>query len=148
MQDHASARTIDVLLDRYAENHQHPLNEVIHCICVPAIMFSLLGLLWSLHPWVALAVVLASLAYYLTLSRPFAFGMTLMAVAMLGLLSLMPPVTVLPASIAIFVVAWIGQFIGHHIEGKRPSFFEDLRFLLVGPLFVLGFLYRRVRVAY
>jgi uncharacterized membrane protein YGL010W len=55
---------------------------------------------------------------------------------------------VLPVSIALFVVAWIGQFIGHKIEGKKPSFFEDLRFLLIGPLFVLSFLYRRLHLAY
>ena len=54
----------------------------------------------------------------------------------------------MPVSIAIFVVAWIGQFIGHKIEGKKPSFFEDLRFLLIGPLFVLSFLYRRMNLAY
>jgi uncharacterized membrane protein YGL010W len=56
--------------------------------------------------------------------------------------------TVLPLSIAVFVVAWIGQFIGHKIEGKKPSFLDDLRFLLVGPLFVLGFLYRRLNLVY
>jgi D-xylose transport system permease protein len=54
----------------------------------------------------------------------------------------------LPLSIAVFVVAWIGQFIGHKIEGKKPSFFDDMRFLLVGTLFVLGFLYRRFNLAY
>jgi uncharacterized membrane protein YGL010W len=74
--------------------------------------------------------------------------MLLMSAVMLGVLALMPPMTVLPLSIAIFVVAWIGQFIGHKIEGKKPSFLDDLRFLLIGPLFVLGFLYRRLRLAY
>jgi uncharacterized membrane protein YGL010W len=74
--------------------------------------------------------------------------MLAMTAVMLGLLYAMPPLTVLPLSIAIFVLAWIGQFIGHLIEGKKPSFFDDLRFLLIGPLFVLGFLYRRLRVAY
>ena len=69
--------------------------------------------------------------------------MGVMSAAMLGLLALMPPMTVLPVSIAVFVVAWIGQFIGHKIEGKKPSFFDDLKFLLLGPLFVLSFLYRR-----
>ena len=62
--------------------------------------------------------------------------------------ALMPPMPVLPASTAIFVVAWIGQFVGHKIEGKKPSFFEDLRFLLIGPLFVLSFLYRRLNFGY
>ena len=66
----------------------------------------------------------------------------------MAILAAMPPMTVLPLSIAVFVVAWIGQFIGHKIEGKKPSFFDDLRFLLIGPLFVLGFLYRRLNLAY
>ena len=75
-------------------------------------------------------------------------GMGAMSLLMLALLALLPGMTVLPVSIAVFVVAWIGQFIGHKIEGKKPSFFDDLRFLLIGPLFVLGFLYRRMHLAY
>jgi uncharacterized membrane protein YGL010W len=74
--------------------------------------------------------------------------MLVMAAAMLGLLSLMPLAAVLPLSIALFVLAWIGQFIGHKIEGKKPSFLDDLRFLLIGPLFVLSFLYRRFKLAW
>jgi len=67
---------------------------------------------------------------------------------MLALLAALPDRAILPLSLAIFVLAWIGQFIGHKIEGKKPSFFDDLRFLLIGPLFVLGFLYRRMKLAY
>ena len=52
--------------------------------------------------------------------------------------------TMLIIAIGVFVVAWIGQFIGHHIEGKRPSFFTDLTYLLVGPLWTLNKLYRRI----
>jgi uncharacterized membrane protein YGL010W len=82
------------------------------------------------------------------LSLPFAVGMLLASGAMLWGLSLLPQGQVLPIALGIFVVAWIGQFIGHRIEGRKPSFFEDLRFLLIGPLFVLGFLYRRLRITY
>ncbi len=141
-------RRIDVLLTRYAESHQHRVNELIHCVCVPAIVLALLGLCWALSPLLALGVVLASLAYYVTLSPPFALGMLLMAGAMLLVLAGLPPRAVLPVSAAIFVVAWIGQFIGHKIEGRKPSFFEDVRFLLIGPLFVLSLLYRRFRIRY
>jgi uncharacterized membrane protein YGL010W len=141
-------RTIDVLLDQYADSHRNPTNELIHFVCVPVIVFTLLGILWSIHPVAALLACTAALVYYWKLSRPFALGMLLMSAVMLGVLALMPPMTVLPLSIAIFVVAWIGQFIGHKIEGKKPSFLDDLRFLLIGPLFVLGFLYRRLNVAY
>lgn len=141
-------RTIDTLLAKYSESHLHPTNEVIHCVCVPLIMFTLLGLLWSLHPLVALAFTAAAMAYYIRLSPRFAVGMAVMAAVMLSVLVVLPPATVLPMSLAVFVLAWIGQFIGHKIEGKKPSFFEDLRFLLIGPLFVLSFLYRRLRLAY
>jgi len=141
-------RTIDTLLAQYSESHLHPANEVIHFICVPIIVFTLLGLLWCLHPLVALAMVAASLLYYFKLSRPFAWGMLLMSAAMLAILATLPPQAILPLSVIVFVLAWIGQFIGHKIEGKKPSFFDDLRFLLIGPLFVLGFLYRRLHWSY
>jgi len=111
-------------------------------------VFSLLGILWALHPAVALLVAAAALAYYVTLSRTFALGMGVMAGVMLLVLAMLPDGTVLPTSIGVFVAAWLGQFVGHHIEGKKPSFFDDLRFLLIGPLFVLSILYRRIRVAW
>lgn len=141
-------RQVDVLLAKYAESHLNPTNELIHIVCIPAIVFSFLGLLWALHPLAALLVTLASLVYYFRLSVPFAFGMLLMSGVMLWILSVLPQDDVLPVSLAVFVIAWIGQFIGHKIEGKKPSFFDDLRFLLIGPLFVLAFLYRRFHIAY
>jgi uncharacterized membrane protein YGL010W len=144
----STPRAIDVLLARYGESHRNPVNELIHIVCIPAIVFSLLGILWALHPAVALLVVAAALAYYFTLSRTFALGMGVMAGAMLLVLAMLPDGTVLPTSIGVFVAAWLGQFVGHHIEGKKPSFFDDLRFLLIGPLFVLSILYRRIRVAW
>ncbi|MET0856247.1 MAG: Mpo1-like protein [Telluria sp.] len=148
MQQTGQARTIDVLLAKYSESHLNHTNELIHFVCVPVIVFTLLGIFWWIHPLAAVAVSGAALWYYFQLSRPFAIGMLVMTLLMLGLLRLMPPQTVLPLSIAIFVLAWIGQFVGHQIEGKKPSFLEDLRFLLIGPLFVLSFLYRRLNVSY
>jgi uncharacterized membrane protein YGL010W len=148
MEHTQEARDIHTLLAQYAESHRNHTNELIHIICVPAIVFTLLGIVWWVHPLAAVAVSVASMVYYFNLSRPLAVGMLGMTLVMLGLLSAMPPPTVLPLSLAIFVLAWIGQFIGHKIEGKKPSFFDDLRFLLIGPLFVLSFLYRRLNVAY
>lgn len=143
-----AARPIDTLLHLYSESHRNHLNEIIHMICVPLIVFSLLGLLWWLHPLVAVAACAGALWYYFALSRPFALGMLAMSAVMLGLLSLMPAYAVLPLSLAVFVLAWMGQFVGHKIEGKKPSFLDDLRFLLIGPLFVLSFLYRRLHLAW
>lgn len=141
-------RPIDTLLAQYSESHLNHTNEIIHFVCVPVIVFTLLGLVWAIHPLAALAVTIASLLYYFQLSKPFAVGMLLMSALFLAVLAALPPATVLPLSIAIFVLAWVGQFIGHKIEGKKPSFLDDLRFLLIGPLFVLSFLYRRLNVAY
>lgn len=148
--DKAEAGTgpVHALLARYAESHRDPVNERIHFVCVPVIMLSLLGLLWAVHPLVAVATVVVALAYYWKLSRPFAAGMLVMGLVMLGILASLPPIAVLPLSIVMFVLAWAGQFIGHIMEGRKPSFFDDVRFLLVGPLFVLGFVYRRFRIAY
>ena len=117
---------------------------------MPVIVFTLLGLLWSLHPLVALtAVALASMGYYFRLSKPFAVGMLLMAAADAGhpggAAAARPSCR---CRLRFSSLAWIGQFIGHKIEGKKPSFFDDLRFLLIGPLFVLSFLYRRLHLAY
>lgn len=146
--EQVSQRQVHTQLAKYAESHLNPTNELIHFICVPAIVLSILGLAWAVHPLLALATVLVSLIYYRTLSVPLAFGMVLLSCLMLWMLSMLPQVYVLQISLAIFVVAWIGQFIGHKIEGKKPSFFEDVRFLLIGPLFVLGFLYRRLNIEY
>lgn len=143
-----STRKIDALLGTYAESHRNPANELIHCICVPAIVFALLGLLWALHPFVATLAAIAALIYYCSLSLAFAAGMVLMVALMLLTLDVLPSGWVFPLSVVVFVVAWIGQFIGHNIEGKKPSFFDDLRFLLIGPLFVLGFLCRRWHLRY
>jgi uncharacterized membrane protein YGL010W len=148
MDQTAQPRNIHSLLAQYSESHRNPTNELIHFVCVPLIVFSLLGILWAIHPVLAIAAVGAAMWYYLQLSKPFAVGMLAMSILMLAILAAMPPVTVLPLSIAVFVVSWIGQFIGHKIEGKKPSFLDDLRFLLVGPLFVLGFLYRRFNLVY
>ncbi|MFZ6750046.1 DUF962 domain-containing protein [Undibacterium sp. Ren11W] len=141
-------RTVDQLLNQYAESHRNHVNELIHFVCVPVIMWTVLGLLWAAHPALALVAALLALAYYFSLSVPFAVGMCLMAAAMLAILYLLPAAAVLPSALGLFVIAWIFQFIGHKIEGKKPSFFDDLRFLLIGPLFVLGFLYRRLKIAY
>ena len=141
-------RDVAALIDKYAESHLNPANEVIHFICVPAIVLSILGLLWAVHPLLAIAGSVMALVYYFMLSVPLAVGMLAMLAAMLGLVSSVPAHMLLGVSIGIFVVAWIGQFIGHKIEGKKPSFFDDVRFLLIGPLFVIGFLYRKFKIAY
>ena len=139
----AGTRKVDQLLAHYAESHRNPRNELIHFVAIPLIMLSLVGLLFALHPWVAYAFVAASMVYYARLSVVFLLAMAGVSAIALALVHAMGS-QVLPLSAGIFVAAWIGQFVGHKIEGKKPSFFEDLQYLWVGPLFVLSKVFNRL----
>lgn len=141
-------RTLDEWLALYAESHQHPLNQRLHTWCVPLIMFSLLGLLAEIplpfggdHARLALPVVLLCSMFYLRLSPAWALLMLVISLIMLVLVGIWQNSAAAPAwpwLLGIFLLAWIGQFIGHRIEGKKPSFFQDLQFLLIGPLWVIA----------
>ncbi len=138
-------RKIDQLLAHYGSSHTHPTNELIHFAAIPLIMLSLCGLLFALHPWVAYAFVGASMVYYARLSWLFFVCMCIWSVLILAIVYAMGSY-VLPASVAIFIVAWIIQFVGHKIEGKKPSFLEDIQYLWVGPMFVLSKLFGKLGV--
>jgi uncharacterized membrane protein YGL010W len=149
-------------LDDYGDSHRNHANKVLHWICVPVIAWCVLGLLWSLpfpsgirtlHPaanWGSFAV-LAALTYYALLSIPLALGAIPLLIAFLcstDWLERSSPVPLWSVCLIAFVIAWIGQFIGHAIEGKRPSFFKDVQFLMIGPLWLLADAYRRLGVRY
>jgi uncharacterized membrane protein YGL010W len=140
-----AARRVDQLLAHYGESHRNPRNGAIHCVAIPLIMVSLLGLMYSAHPWVAYAFLAASMVYYARLSVVFLVAMAIVSIASVLIVQALGT-WVLPVSIAVFVLAWIAQFVGHRIEGKKPSFFEDLQYLWVGPLFVLGKLFSKLGV--
>ena len=139
------ARKIDQLLAHYAESHRDPRNERIHFVAIPLIMVSLLGLLFALHPWLAYAFVLASLVYYARLSQVWLATMMVVSAMALGLVHAMGE-RVLTVSITVFVLAWIAQFVGHKLEGRKPSFFEDLQYLWIGPIFVLSKLFLKLGI--
>jgi uncharacterized membrane protein YGL010W len=156
-----STRKIDILLSEYGESHKNATNKLIHWICVPAIMFSLMGLFYTI-PFVversiyanwASVLVLLTLLYYATLSLPIFTGFILVGGAMVVgnhflYEMLNPSINYVFVCIGIFVIAWIGQFIGHGIEGKKPSFLKDLQFLLVGPAWLLHFIFKSVGIKY
>jgi len=150
-------RTAQEWLDAYGDSHQHPINKRIHWICIPWIMISVLGLLASIpslfdSPWLswATAAVALAIGYYAMISIPLALGMAVISVIMLGIVQLLAglPIPLWVTCLVIFVVAWIFQFIGHKLEGKKPSFFQDLQFLLIGPMWLLAALYRRAGLGY
>lgn len=154
-------KTVDAWLSEYGESHQNAANKLLHWICVPIIVVSLAGLLWSLPVpqsfravspllnWGTILLV-AGVLYYFAMSWSLALGMVLFVAAVIasivGLEQL--PWSLWTVCLALFVVAWIGQFIGHHYEGRRPSFFKDVQFLMIGPLWLLSFIYRKLRIPY
>jgi uncharacterized membrane protein YGL010W len=140
-------RKVDELFARYGESHRNPTNKAIHWVCVPLITWSVLAALWAVSPLAAYVGIGVAVAFYAWLSPVVAIGMLAVFALMLW------PLTVWPFSVAltalvVFVVAWIGQFVGHAIEGRKPSFFEDAKFLLVGPAWLLHFVYRKAGIPY
>lgn len=146
-------KTAKEYFDEYAVSHQNETNQGIHYICVPLIFFSVIGLLMSipttflenifnasnplLENW-AVIVGLVISVFYLRLG--FWYFTEMLFVILLCIIAnfwLGNFVNLLYASIIIFVLAWIGQFYGHKIEGAKPSFLKDLEFLLIGPLWVI-----------
>ena len=155
-----SRREVDRWLGNYSEDHRNPTNIRVHWICVPLILWTAVAMLWVLpvpaalgRPglWAGVAMFLA-LSFYLRLSRPLGFGM-LAAFVVLGLITellyrLLGPTTLLWLAVAVFAGAWIAQFVGHKIEGKKPSFLTDLAYLLIGPAWIVAKIMRRLGVAY
>jgi uncharacterized membrane protein YGL010W len=140
-------RKVDDLFARYGESHRNPANKAIHWICVPLITWSVVAALWAWSPYAAYAGIGFAVAFYAWLSPIIALGMLAVFAVMVYSLTLLQFPALLPAAI-VFVLAWIGQFVGHVIERKKPSFLEDIKFLLIGPAWLLGFIYRRLRIAY
>ena len=155
------ARDIHQWINDYGISHQNSTNKKIHWICVPAIMFTLLGLL-SLVKFdlgelrvnlVYILIVLAWL-FYLRLSIKISVGMfAISAISLAGIYQLEKFIglenwTLFFIYLGIFILAWIGQFVGHKIEGQKPSFFEDLQFLLIGPAWLLSFIYKKLGIRY
>lgn len=155
-------KTADQWFAEYGESHQSHANELIHWICVPLIFFSVLGFVWEIpvseawekampwFNWSIVAIALATLFYaWLSLS---------LAVGLLAFMTLCQTVhvqiemrtawPVWQVCLAIFILAWIGQFIGHKIEGKKPSFLKDVVFLLIGPAWLLSMVYKKIGLKY
>jgi uncharacterized membrane protein YGL010W len=142
-------------LSEYGESHQNQTNKLIHWICVPAIFFSIVGLLYAIKlPFtfynhqlnVAFVVLFFVLVYYFMLSKTLTVGMFLFALLCLWLCHFIEQVGFVKLwlfSIIVFGIAWIGQFYGHKLEGKKPSFLKDIQFLMIGPAWLMSFLYKK-----
>ena len=144
-------KSIHTWLAEYSDSHRNPVNKRLHWLCVPPIVVTVFGALRAIPAGDALinpATVSAALAlgYYLLLSWRLTLGIAPVLALMLTLVEFSHATlgaAHLPVTAAVFVLAWIGQFYGHKVEGKKPSFFKDVQFLLIGPLWLLADVYRR-----
>ncbi|MBN2615044.1 MAG: DUF962 domain-containing protein [Bacteroidales bacterium] len=157
-------KTAQQWFDEYGESHRHPINKLLHWVCVPSIFFSIVGLFasiphafldswfpvsWAPYVNFATLALLLTMIFYFIISRTIFVGMVLVAALSLWGIAVVVQAAFMPLwlfSVLVFVVAWIGQFIGHGIEGAKPSFFKDLQFLLVGPAWLLHFVYRKLGI--
>lgn len=160
----SQVRKIDHLLTEYGVSHQNATNKTIHWICVPLIFFSIVGLIASIpsqgvqlvlgegNPyahWATVGLIVVTI-YYVTLSISLSIGMALFGLVCLFVARLIAD-TGSPlwlVSVIIFVLAWIAQFYGHKVEGKKPSFLKDIQFLLIGPAWLMHFIYKRLGIPY
>jgi uncharacterized membrane protein YGL010W len=160
------SRELTAWFDEYGLSHQNPINVLLHKICVPTITVTLFAMLWSLpiipkHIRNTISVnqvgllnpsliFVPVLAFYWNLSPTMAIAMAMLSVIVVTSLVLMEKnhVRIFRLALIVFVLAWIGQFIGHEIEGKKPAFFKDLQFLLIGPLWTLAHAFRYFGIDY
>ena len=153
-------KNIQTWLDEYGVSHKNATNKMIHWICVPLIFFSITGMFYSVQLPIKiteglnlnLAIIMTAgvVVYYFILSRTLWVGMLLFAtICLMACYEISKTGTPLwLVSIIVFVLAWIGQFYGHHVEGKKPSFIHDLQFLMIGPAWLMSFIYKRFGIAY
>ena len=146
-------KTLDQWFTEYAVSHQNETNQLIHYICVPAIFFSIIGLLMSIPPGIltrtfpmyipflenwAVVIMIPVLLFYMRLSLSMGIKVLIFsAFCIAGNYYISQVGTLWLISVIIFAVAWVGQFYGHKVEGKKPSFLKDLQFLLIGPAWVI-----------
>jgi uncharacterized membrane protein YGL010W len=168
MIEQVAHRPVDVYFHKYAESHQNLANKRIHWLCVPLIVFSLLGLVWAI-PFPHLAflgkytryvnwatfLILFSIIYYFLLSPNLAIAMLFVICVFGALIVTLEKLhneqgwpEMWQVCLFIFFVSWVGQFIGHKIEGKKPSFLDDLRFLLIGPIWLWHFIFKKLGLPY
>ncbi len=158
------SKALNNLLEEYGESHQNSTNKLIHWICVPLIFYSIVALVYSIPNeilipifgdsiwanWATITLVIV-LIYYAKLSIPIAIGMLLFSAVCMFVcqyLSSTVDVSLWIIALVIFVAAWVGQFYGHKVEGKKPSFLKDLQFLLIGPAWLMHFLFEKWGVKY
>ncbi|HEX7829741.1 MAG TPA: Mpo1-like protein [Thermoanaerobaculia bacterium] len=136
-------QTIEALFADYASYHQTPGNKAFHRLGIPMIMLTLIGMLTQVKLGIlggvnydlAMILIAAASAYYFVVEWRLALPMIAVSILFYFVGAAIP----FWINVALFVLGWIFQFIGHKVyEHKNPAFFRNFQHLLVGPLWILN----------
>ena len=139
-------RDLTQWLNDYGASHQNHVNQKLHKVSVPGIFLSVVGLFWTIPSvsifgfnfnWVYLAII-PVMIFYIRLSLSvflMMLGFTLACISLIWSLDILQ-LPVFLISLSLFTLLWLMQFIGHKIEGRKPSFWDNFWFILVGPIWV------------
>ncbi|QJR09947.1 hypothetical protein DSM104443_00998 [Usitatibacter rugosus] len=142
-------QSIHETLTQYAAYHRDRRNIATHFVGVPLIVFSVvLALNTVTFPFGSIVVPLAvlttaaAIVYYVALDKMLGITMAVILLLMCAGASEITARESIPQSLGwalgIFVVGWALQYWGHYFEGMKPAFYDDVKQLLIGPLFVLA----------
>jgi len=149
---------IQQLLSAYGESHTNSTNKAIHWICVPTIFFSIVGFFYGIElPYqiagiqlnLAMVMMLVLVVYYFLLSKTLWIGMLFFGILCLWICYYFQTngwIPLLNFCLILFAISWVAQFYGHKIEGKKPSFLKDIQFLLIGPAWLMSFIYKKIGI--
>jgi|SRR5690606_328230 len=154
-------RETDRWLSDYGDSHRNISSPAIYWPAVLALVPGITGMLWSLPTPAAFseispllnwgsAFLMASLVYYFIISLPLAIGMLpfILAVATLGLLLAEAEVSIAGISLGLVVVSLAGLYFGHHASGGIRSVLRDIQLMMIGPIWLLSRVYRRLGVPF
>lgn len=136
------AGVLNRLWSDYEEHHRTAGNRTCHMIGIPLIIIGLLGLLaipiahvggWPIEVSLLIVIVVGAIDIWLDAK----LGALMLASAFLIYLG--ARMLVWQLSVALFIVGWMFQFLGHGAYEKRaPAFYKNAVHLIVGPLWVLN----------
>lgn len=135
--------TVETLFADYASYHQTKGNKFFHRLGIPMIMLSLIGMLTQVTLFdigtvrmdAAMLLIALSCAYYFVIEWRLGMAMIAVSIVMYFVGAALP----FFLNVALFVLGWIFQFIGHKVyEHKNPAFFRNFVHLLIGPLWILN----------
>ncbi|MBV7314223.1 DUF962 domain-containing protein [Shewanella sp. NIFS-20-20] len=145
-------KTIEAQLAQYKSVHLDKRNIKTHFVGIPLIIWSAFTLLASIPftlaigTWLSLGlagcVALVVLVYYAFLHLRLALGMLIVMIPLVYSAQWASQLEYgLPIAVAMFIVGWIFQGVGHKFEGAKPAFVDDINQLLIGPIFLMAELY-------